>query len=362
MKKTKLFLAAMMLTVTSVSVYGQWGGTTPTWTSGNCQTGSPSGTETASTAAMGPLYGSVLGTGYTGYNLLKDYTSGNWYSQSNGAQNGSSGVYGDLWGCLNFCTNPISGTGLGSQTFTDADIMNNVNFQVRSNGDCNVFHGNLNVNKNAAIGGGQVNLAIAGDGMWSSINANSNVQGLGLSSGSWGSYIQLAAANNADQGAVQIVCGYQGSGTTFWSTDPAIGWNPIMRLKPDGRVAIGGDIFYPTENLPGVGTGGAPNAYNLYVSKGILTEKVKVASSSDPVNWSDFVFAKDYNLMPLSKVADYVKANHHLPEIPSASEVAKDGIDLGSMDAKLLQKIEELTLYVLQQQKEIDELKGNTRK
>jgi len=62
--------------------------------------------------------------------------------------------------------------------------------------------------------------------------------------------------------------------------------------------------------------------------------------------------------MPLNEVADYVKANNHLPDIPSAQDVVKDGgIDLGSMDAKLLQKVEELTLYVIQQQKEIDELK-----
>ncbi len=61
--------------------------------------------------------------------------------------------------------------------------------------------------------------------------------------------------------------------------------------------------------------------------------------------------------MPLNKVEEYVKANKHLPGVPSAQEVVDDGgIDLGSMDAKLLQKVEELTLYVIQQQKQIDEL------
>jgi len=60
--------------------------------------------------------------------------------------------------------------------------------------------------------------------------------------------------------------------------------------------------------------------------------------------------------MPLNKVADYVKENKHLPDVPSAADVKKEGIDLGSMDAKLLKKIEELTLYVIQQQKQIDEL------
>ena len=131
-----------------------------------------------------------------------------------------------------------------------------------------------------------------------------------------------------------------------------------MRLKPDGRVAIGEDIFWPTENLPGVGTGGGPNEYNLYVSKGILTEKLKVANHSDLANWSDFVFNNDYRLASVYEVEKYIKENKHLPEIPSAKEVYDNGIDVASMDAKLLQKIEELTLYLIQQQKEIDRLKS----
>lgn len=60
--------------------------------------------------------------------------------------------------------------------------------------------------------------------------------------------------------------------------------------------------------------------------------------------------------MPLNKLARYVTENKHLPEVPSAEDVVKNGIDLGSMDAKLLQKIEELTLYVIQQEKRIDEM------
>ena len=100
-----------------------------------------------------------------------------------------------------------------------------------------------------------------------------------------------------------------------------------------------------------------PAGYNLYVSKGILTEKLKVANSADVMNWSDFVFNKDYKLRSLHDVESYINANKHLPEIPSAKEVGEEGIDVAAMDARLLQKIEELTLYIIQQQKEIDELK-----
>jgi hypothetical protein len=87
---------------------------------------------------------------------------------------------------------------------------------------------------------------------------------------------------------------------------------------------------------------------------GALRAKKMQVSSSD---WPDYVFAKDYNLRPLDELEQYIKENHHLPEIPSAKEVEENGIDLGDMQSKLLLKIEELTLYILSLQKQIDELK-----
>ncbi|WCT13633.1 tail fiber protein [Mucilaginibacter jinjuensis] len=66
----------------------------------------------------------------------------------------------------------------------------------------------------------------------------------------------------------------------------------------------------------------------------------------------DYVFDKDYDLASLKDVKTYIDQNHHLPEIPSAAQVAKEGINLGEMNAKLLKKIEELTLYLIQQKEE----------
>ena len=63
--------------------------------------------------------------------------------------------------------------------------------------------------------------------------------------------------------------------------------------------------------------------------------------------WSDYVFAPGYLLSPLSDVAAFVKENHHLPDIPSAEEVAERGVSLGDISAKLLAKIEELTLHMI---------------
>ncbi len=72
--------------------------------------------------------------------------------------------------------------------------------------------------------------------------------------------------------------------------------------------------------------------------------------------WSDFVFEEDYNLRPLTEVENYINKNKHLPEIPNEKEVIENGISLGDMNAKLLQKIEELTLYLIEQNKKMEKL------
>jgi hypothetical protein len=71
---------------------------------------------------------------------------------------------------------------------------------------------------------------------------------------------------------------------------------------------------------------------------------------------ADYVFKPDYRLRPLSEVATYVKEHHHLPEIPSEAEVKENGVSLGDMQAKLLAKIEELTLHLIEADKKIREL------
>jgi hypothetical protein len=101
-----------------------------------------------------------------------------------------------------------------------------------------------------------------------------------------------------------------------------------------------------------------PTGYKLYVQTGILTEKVKVAIKGTS-NWADYVFGKNYNMLPLSDVESFITKNKHLPGIPSAEEVVKNGVDLAEMDAKLLEKVEELTLYIIQLQKEVNALKQN---
>jgi hypothetical protein len=109
-------------------------------------------------------------------------------------------------------------------------------------------------------------------------------------------------------------------------------------------------------NYVKIGDVSTPSGYKLYVSDGILTEKVKVAIKSTS-NWSDFVFDKDYELLSLGEVETYIQKHKHLPGIPSAEEVVQEGIDVATMDAKLLQKIEELTLYMIEMKKENAQMK-----
>ena len=82
----------------------------------------------------------------------------------------------------------------------------------------------------------------------------------------------------------------------------------------------------------------------------------------DPTKWADFVFDKNYQLMPLCEVEQFYKTHKHLPSVPSEQEVKTNGINSAEMDATLLQKIEELTLYLVQQQKEIEALKKQIQK
>jgi len=93
-----------------------------------------------------------------------------------------------------------------------------------------------------------------------------------------------------------------------------------------------------------VGIGTATPDSKLSVNGTIHTKEVKV----DLDGWSDHVFRQDYPLMDLKEVSTYIAKNQHLPNIPTETEVKENGINLGEMNAKLLEKIEELTLYQIQ--------------
>ena len=101
-----------------------------------------------------------------------------------------------------------------------------------------------------------------------------------------------------------------------------------------------------------IGIGTTTLTHTLTVNGNITTEEVEVV----PDVPADFVFEDDYALRSLEEVEQYIEAHGHLPEIPSAAEMQAEGVGLSAMQMKLLQKIEELTLYLIEQQKQIAEL------
>jgi hypothetical protein len=103
-----------------------------------------------------------------------------------------------------------------------------------------------------------------------------------------------------------------------------------------------------------------PSGYKLFVEDGILTEKVKVAVKNT-AEWSDKVFAPSYSLRPLTEVAQYIDKHQHLPGMLSAQQMVEQGNDLHKTDAKLLEKIEELTLYSIQLEKTNQLLQENDK-
>ena len=111
----------------------------------------------------------------------------------------------------------------------------------------------------------------------------------------------------------------------------------------------------------GRGVQKTPAGYRLFVEEGILTEKVKVAVKNTN-EWSDKVFESDYPLRRLGEVEDFIKANKHLPGVPSAEQMVEQGNDLHKTDAKLLEKIEELTLYSIQLEKANQALRQQQQK
>lgn len=130
------------------------------------------------------------------------------------------------------------------------------------------------------------------------------------------------------------------SGNATWQPAPASQWT-----------SSGSNINYTTPGVVSIGTNIAPAGYKLAVGGKIVAEEVVVKLQA---NWPDYVFGNEYKLLSLSELERFIITNKHLPEIPSASEIKTDGLKVGEMEALLLKKIEELTIYLIEADKRID--------
>lgn len=150
----------------------------------------------------------------------------------------------------------------------------------------------------------------------------------------------------AEKGNIVAKAGFINSNQGFQTTG---------YLYAAGKVFLGG-------NFDSAGTPANPTSfyankpilskYSVFVQKGILSEDYAIAPKE---TWADYVFTKGHVLKPLKEIELYIQENGNLPNIPSATQIAKEGYNLHEMNVKFLEKIEELTLYTIAQQKSIDE-------
>jgi hypothetical protein len=152
-----------------------------------------------------------------------------------------------------------------------------------------------------------------------------------------GMYWDGSSSRPADTSISTIVSGNNAYRMSFWTANAE-----RMIVNEAGNVGIGTS---------------APGAYKLAVNGTVRAKEVVVETTG----WSDYVFADDYDLRPLSEVESHIKAHRHLPGIPSAAQVAEHGVNVGEMQAKLLAKIEELTLHQIQQEKRMSALEEQNR-
>ncbi|MEM8847760.1 MAG: hypothetical protein AAGD17_11720 [Bacteroidota bacterium] len=252
------------------------------------------------------------------------------------------------------------------------------------------INGRLKVNNSADVGAGQTPALLIGNRTGLHIGIDDNE--IGAFNNNSNAVLYL----NGSQSTSNTIINGDGTGNVGIRTmnpsatlhinsnsDVGRGQNPALRigLRNGNHIAIDDNeigaftnnsnaVLYlngsqSTSNtiINGDGTGNVgigtmnPNGWRLAVNGKIRAKEIKVETG-----WSDFVFENTYNLPTLQEVEYHIKEKGHLKDIPSAKEVEENGIFLGEMDAKLLQKIEELTLYTIQQQKEIEELKVLNKK
>lgn len=143
------------------------------------------------------------------------------------------------------------------------------------------------------------------------------------------------------------------NGNVFLANDGGVNSEASQWKKVNNRVTLQN----PGQVVIGEGINTFPSVYNLFVSKGILTERLRVAVPNSE-KWADYVFGPNYRLKPLYEVEKYINTFGHLPGVYSAKEAAEQGMDVLEMNVKLLEKVEELTLYAIDANKRIERLEA----
>lgn len=235
-----------------------------------------------------------------------------------------------------------------------------IGLSFRMNAQDETVNGNLKVNGNieagpaSTIGGIVLAQKYSNDDYIGTISSNYSsgniILGYGAAGmpnqGNSGQLVSTFDNFNSYRSALRV-----GSGTFEFLSSPSKLQTPVGQ-----EINIVSRLFVDKYGNVGIGTTNPDS--KLAVNGKIHTKEVKV----DLIGWSDFVFKNGYNLPTLKEVENHIKEKGHLKDIPSAKEVEKNGIYLGEMDSKLLQKIEELTLYTIEQEKRLNSIEAKNEK
>jgi hypothetical protein len=154
------------------------------------------------------------------------------------------------------------------------------------------------------------------------------------------------AVLQTDQGASIELRG-DGSPYIDFSNNLVSDYNVRLVLNRNNILEIDGNV--------GIGTSNA-NGYKLAVGGNVIAEEIVVKLKE---NWPDYVFNKNYEKPKLKELENYILDNGHLPKIPNSENVSKEGINIGEIQIKMLEKIEELTLYLIEQDKKLEKLEND---
>lgn len=139
-----------------------------------------------------------------------------------------------------------------------------------------------------------------------------------------------------------------------YTTVPSLAGANLIFMTKVGAGGKQNKMYFDTDGNLGIGAADT-KGYRLAVAGKAIAEEVVVKLQA---NWPDYVFSDAYRLLSLSELSAYLQINKHLPGLPSASEVEKDGVELGKLNTVLVEKIEEITLYLIELEKKNKDLEA----
>lgn len=281
--------------------------------------------------------------GYGGGNEWQMATTGGgadlrWYTTTDGGANITPKHYWSQNGDVGFGgfsgANPpqarLDVIGVGTSSTTNTFLLRNSNLdtvlRMRDDGKMGIGYNSSSYGRTVNVGGNGVNFYTANENALGGAIFPTDTSLVLWSNSGLNNYLIL-----------QPSWGNTGIGT----------YSPKAKFHVNGSMLIGGT----SANIkPG---------YSLNVDGKIVAEEILVQLST---SWPDYVFNKDYKLMPLKELEKSIRKNKHLPNIPTAKEVEKEGITLGEMNKKLMEKVEELTLYIIELDKKNNALAEKVQK